>query len=268
MAKDFNEADFKYSMCVNGAHLLDMLIPDELCAQLKTDIFQYYEENRRLQISSGLGAIAQWGGHHLCGKNDSIHEFLEADYVHAHLASYFDGKPYILNTISASILPPKGSPGQYEHGRKWHRDIRTFVGQGNRQLIVLMLMIDEFTPANGATEVLPGTHHAEGFPSADFISLNQRPVCGKRGSVLLFDGDVWHRAGENTTDQFRIALTCVFTRPFYKQQMDYPRFLDPAYSSTLTPRMRQLFGFDARTPATMEEWYQPAENRFYKKNQE
>ena len=60
----------------------------------------------------------------------------------------------------------------------------------------------------------------------------------------------------------------MLTRPFFKQQLDYPRFFDAAYAESLSPHLRQLFGFNARTPTNIEEWYQHPAHRFYQPNQE
>lgn len=261
-------ADVSYGLSINGCYLLSGLVPGPMCEAVKQAVFDHYHRNRPHQIAAGLGEAAQWGAHHICGRNDAVHDFLAADFLHDYLTAFFDGKPYILNSIGASINPPAGTDGKYEHGHKWHRDVRTFVGQGNRQLAVALIMLDDFTLENGATEVLFGTHHLRDFPPESFVQANKRQLCGVRGSVILYDGDIWHRVGVNRSDAFRVGLTCVFTRPYFKQQMDYPRYLDAEYANGLSPRMRQLFGFNARTPASMQEWYQPAEGRFYKSSQE
>ena len=36
---------------------------------------------------------------------------------------------------------------------------------------------------------------------------------------------------------------------------------------TQDPRLRQVLGYNARVPATHDEWYQPSENRKYKPDQ-
>lgn len=263
-----NDIDnFRYAIQVQGCVVLKDLATDELSTRMREDVFYYYERNRELQVRAGFGESAKWGAHHLCGRNDGIHEFLESDVLDPYLSTYFNGKPYIINSIGGSINAPPAE-GRYEHGHRWHRDIRTFVGLGNRQLAVALVMLDNFTIENGATEVLLGSHTVEEFPPDSFVAENRKQVTGRRGSVILYDGDVWHKVGENRSADFRVALTLVFTRPYFKQQLDYPRYLDPQYAESLSPRMRQLFGFNARTPSSMEEWYQPAGNRFYKSDQE
>lgn len=259
-------SDFNYNMEINGGILFDEVVPEKLCAGVRSDAFVHYEKNRELQIAAGLEKKAQWGAHHICGRKDHIHDLLEADYLHPYLTDFFDGKPYILNSIGAAINAP-AHMGNYEHGQKWHRDLRSYAGVGPRQMAIAMFMFDDFTTENGATEVLLGSHHSGRFPPDDFIRQNAKQVCGKKGSIILYDGDIWHRAGVNRTEQFRVGVTCLFTKPYYKQQLDYPRYLDKTYAESLSPRMRQLFGFNARVPASIEEWYNPGK-RFYGTDQE
>lgn len=268
MATPMNKADFLYHMTVNGACVFPQVVPPALCERMKAEAMDYYAERRPVQIAAGMAKETEWGMHHTCGKHDSFHTFLDAAYLDSYISAYFDDKPYILNGISSLMNPPATLEGKYEHGHNWHRDVRTYVGQGNRQLLIALLMLDDFTEQNGATNVLFGTHRHPDFPPEDFVARETRLACGPQGSIVLLDGDVWHRTGLNTTDKPRFALSCVLTRPFFKQQLDYPRFFDAAYAESLSPHLRQLFGFNARTPTNIEEWYQHPAHRFYQPNQE
>jgi len=83
----------------------------------------------------------------------------------------------------------------------------------------------------------------------------------------MFDSNLWHAAGINRSDRPRRALTLAFTRPFMKQQLDYPRALGYARREALSPTLRQLLGYNARVPASLDEWYQPPDKRLYKREQ-
>ena len=259
--------EFSYAMEVNGYCVFPSVVPIEVCQQLRSDVFSHYERIRPLQIKAGLADETEWGVHHPVGKRDAIHDFLQFDYLHSYISHYFDDKPYILSICGAPINPPASASGKYEHGHRWHRDIRTFVGHGKRQLLVMLLMVDDFTIENGATELIPGSHRVKDYPSERFIADNKRCLCGLCGSIVLIDGDLIHRAGNNKTDAFRLGLSCVFSRASLKPVMDYSRFLSPEYAASLNPRMRQLFGFNARVPSNFDEWYQPVEKRFYRSDQ-
>lgn len=75
-------------------------------------------------------------------------------------------------------------------------------------MIGFILMIDEFTPKNGATRFLPGSEGMEALPAA----YNLVPACGAAGSVIVFNGAVWHGHGENETDQPRRSIQGAYIR--------------------------------------------------------
>jgi len=52
-----------------------------------------------------------------------------------------------------------------------------------------------------------------------------------------------------------------------KQQLDYPRALGDEFGASLSPVLRQVLGYNARVPASLDEWYQPPERRLYQKSQ-
>jgi len=147
-----------------------------------------------------------------------------------------------------------------------HRDLRTFSGD-LRLMAQLLVMIDEFTEENGATYLLGGSHRLLEKPSDEVFFKGAARAVGPAGSIVMFNSNLWHAAGINRSDRPRRALTLAFTRPFMKQQLDYPRALGYARREALSPTLRQLLGYNARVPASLDEWYQPPDKRLYKREQ-
>ncbi|RZJ71884.1 MAG: phytanoyl-CoA dioxygenase, partial [Flavobacterium sp.] len=85
--------------------------------------------------------------------------------------------------------------------------------------------------------------------------------------IILFDSNLWHAGGINYTRKVRRALTLGFTKPYIKQQFDYPRYLGYEFGETLAADLRQIIGYNARVPASLHEYYQPIEQRMYKSDQ-
>lgn len=76
-------------------------------------------------------------------------------------------------------------------------------------------LLDDFTPKNGATRLVPGTHRLYGtVPKAVADPARHHPeeiiVTGKAGSVLVFNGHLWHSGTQNTSQHSRRAVQCVF----------------------------------------------------------
>jgi ectoine hydroxylase-related dioxygenase (phytanoyl-CoA dioxygenase family) len=130
----------------------------------------------------------------------------------------------------------------------------------------LLVMLDEFTEENGATYMLGGSHRMKERPGDDAFFRDATRAVGPAGSIVLFDSNLWHAAGTNRSSRPRRALTIAFTRPFIKQQLDYPRAMGYERDG-LSPTLRQLLGYNARVPASLDEWYQPPEMRLYKRDQ-
>ena len=173
--------------------------------------------------------------------------------------NYFRSK-FILNSFSAL----SNLPDQNTFSAEIHRDIRFYSGSLNLMLNCLV-MLDDFKEENGATWILPRSHLREEKPDNDQFFKNAIQATGSAGDVVIWNSNVFHCAGKNTTDKVRRALPIVFCKSSLKQLLDYPRALG---SKEFNPEIRQLLGFDSRVPSSLDEWYQPKENRFYKPNQD
>ena len=74
--------------------------------------------------------------------------------------------------------------------------------------ITTFWMLTDFTRANGATVVAPGTHKSRHNPNGDPALKRARPteftVEAPAGSVLVFDGRLWHDGGVNRSSSRRV----------------------------------------------------------------
>jgi hypothetical protein len=246
----------------HGYTILPNILPDALLIRLRHDLPFRAQTCASMLRNAGMNDSGENVAHHIVGGSDAAYEFLDTDVADTVITSFFAG-PFILNSYGAVNNAPAGAIG-YEHGHNFHRDVRTYAGSFHL-MMNMIVMIDAFTTENGGTYVVPGSHLSEERPSERELLERAIQLTGPAGSIALFDSNVWHAAAPNQTDLSRWALTLTFTRPFMKQQMDYPRMLGEAYPAN--DRMRQLLGYNARVPANLTEWYQPASLRMYKSNQ-
>jgi Phytanoyl-CoA dioxygenase (PhyH) len=252
---------FDHAMKTRGWMKFDSVVPTALCDRMRVDIAGHVQRCGELQRQAGIPGAPDGTAHHTVGYGDSLDEFLERGFLDEYITRFFDG-PYILHAFN----PVTVSSGHRNYVHRIHKDVRTHMG-GFRVLVNLLLMVDEFTLENGATFILSGSHHEPTPPPQDFFFAHAERIVGPQGSVVLFDSNAWHCAGENRSDRTRSALTMSLSRPFLKPQMDYARFLGPERGARLSDRMRQLLGFNAGVATSLEEWYRPAGSRMYRHDQ-
>ncbi len=84
-------------------------------------------------------------------------------------------------------------------------------------VLTALFLLDDFSTKNGATRVVPGSHELPGpVPKRLAQPGTRHPeevlVLGSSGSVLLFNGHLWHAGGQNRSDSSRRAVQLVVTR--------------------------------------------------------
>jgi ectoine hydroxylase-related dioxygenase (phytanoyl-CoA dioxygenase family) len=133
--------------------------------------------------------------------------------------------------------------------------------------INLMFAIDAFTPANGGTLAVPGTHQMLPPPASEYLQAHAIPIECAAGSLLVFDSTLWHAAGANVSGEDRLAINHQFTRSYIKQQIDYVRALGDQLVLAQKPRTQQLLGWYTRVVTSLEDFYRPEHERLYRKGQ-
>jgi ectoine hydroxylase-related dioxygenase (phytanoyl-CoA dioxygenase family) len=253
--------DFKSAISEFGWVVFENAVDPGLIEIIKNDLDIGYAHRRAIQKKNGISADMSGTLHHLLERKNFSLQFLEQMYCDEEINQFLGGK-YILNGINAVIH----SKQQHPYLSNMHRDVRTFMAD-TKILIQMIVALDDFTASNGATYFLSGSHKVGIKPDTDYFYKNAERAIAAKGSIILFDSNLWHAAGENKTESPRRALTLGFTPPFVKQQMDYPRFLGYEFVSKLNPELRQVIGYNARTPENLNEYYQPPHLRMYQRDQ-
>ena len=115
------------------------------------------------------------------------------------------GPMFKLSTFNARTLRPGSAV----------LDIHVDVERSSKDwpLLGFILMIDAFTPDNGATRFVPGSHRWYDAPRDDRIQDYAGQLvsaCGPAGSILLFNGSTWHGQGLHGSDRPRRSLQGAF----------------------------------------------------------
>jgi ectoine hydroxylase-related dioxygenase (phytanoyl-CoA dioxygenase family) len=246
----------------DGWVIFEGILDPDLTKELRADCLKWVNICTQYQIKNKINHSGDGTAHHSIGGNDSIDRFIAMHKFHDILNDFFDGQPYILHACN----PVSGAPGQNIYVHKIHRDVATFI-PNYKFRINMLVMLDDFTLENGATQVLPRSHTNPTPPDLASFEANHLSILGKAGSVVLFNSYLWHRGGRNVTDSNRVALTLSFGRAYVKPQMDYARLLGEEYGENLSELTRQVLGYKSRVPVNLDEWYQPKSSRLYHADQ-
>lgn len=245
-----------------GWVVLEAAVAPDLVTRMRDDLEAAWDICRAVQEKNGVAADADRTVHHLIGLKPSFLEYIDASApLMPYLEHYFEGR-CILNSFGGAI----NTRGHTSYAQRIHRDIRSFSGD-MPLLLNTLVMLDDFTAANGATYMLPGSHKKAEKPTDEAFYAGARRAVGPAGSILIFNSNVWHAGGDNTTDKPRRSVTPMYCKPFIKPQFDYPRAVGYDRGPELADHTRQILGYNARIPASLDEWYQPPPKRMYKGDQ-
>lgn len=253
--------DFDQAIAEYGWLVYENALSPEFVDEINNSLDDAYNHRRQIQKENGIDLDMAGTLHHLLEPGNFGFKFISQLYCDQQMKHFLKGN-YILNGINAVINIKNIRP----YVQNIHRDIRSFTGD-LKMMIQMMVLLDDFTADNGATYMLSGSHQRDVKPDEGAFYLHADQVIAKKGSIVLFDSHLWHAAGRNQTDQPRRALTLSFTVPFFKQQLDYPRFLGYDNGENLPENLKQVIGYNARVPANLHEFYQPPHRRMYKRDQ-
>ncbi|HEX9682837.1 MAG TPA: phytanoyl-CoA dioxygenase family protein [Acidimicrobiales bacterium] len=104
-----------------------------------------------------------------------------------------------------------------------------------------MWALTDFTDANGATRLVPGSH-LEGNPDygGDYPTVAAEM---EAGSVLVWNGSLWHGGGANTTDEIRVGIAMNYCAGFIRQQENQQLGIPRSIAAGFEPRLRELVGY-------------------------
>jgi ectoine hydroxylase-related dioxygenase (phytanoyl-CoA dioxygenase family) len=156
------------------------------------------------------------------------------------------GVAHVLGDFTLSSLNSRAArPGAGL--QRLHTDWGEPVPAGGYQVCNSIWLIDDFTPGNGPTRVVPGSHRSGQLPGQALADPwaphpGEVKLLGQAGTVVIFNAHLWHGGTRNTTRQPRRALHSYFCRRGRKQQLDQRAYLRPETLARLSPAARHILG--------------------------
>lgn len=190
-----------------------------------------------------------------------------ADLVAHPLALAFAEADLGADCLLSACLAIKLHPG--ETAQPWHYDDSHYDWPRPRRSLGVSAFwaIDETTPENGATEIIPKSHlwgeeAVAGSIAPEHFAMTTHRDDGAdpgarsdaiaaampAGSLMLAKGTLWHRGGANRSVRPRLIITPQYcpgwTRPLENMSLAVP----PAIAKGLPARAQELLGYSIRPP--------------------
>ncbi|HSS10452.1 MAG TPA: phytanoyl-CoA dioxygenase family protein [Acidimicrobiales bacterium] len=138
--------------------------------------------------------------------------------------------------------------GPGEVAQVLHRDDSVYPLSRPHPTVVVNTMwaLDDFTEANGATCLLPGSH----------LDIGDQPPKGIRaiiaempaGSMMMYVGSLWHGGGANCTDRPRLGVIVEYVASWLRPQENHLLAVPASVVRDLPDRMQELLGYNIYPP--------------------
>jgi ectoine hydroxylase-related dioxygenase (phytanoyl-CoA dioxygenase family) len=226
-----------------GFVLLEGVIPPAFLAELRGRLLELYgEEGDRAGHEFKTEAHATRLAN-LVDKGDVFQRAIVLPDVLAGVRHVLGGE------IKLSSLNARSADPGSEAGQPLHVDMGAVPDERGYWVCNTVWMLDEFTPENGATRMVPGSHRWGTRPQ-DVLADPMAPhpdevlLLGKAGSIAIMNAHLWHGGTANRSASPRLALHAFYCRRDKPQQQYQKQLLRPDVQARLSLDVRQLLALD------------------------
>ena len=154
------------------------------------------------------------------------------------------GEDFKLSSLNARSTDPHSPDAQ-----PLHCDAGAVADDSGFWVCNTIWLLDDFTPANGATRIVPRSHHWRKAPQQELADpqaahADEILVLGEAGTVVVMNTHAWHGGTANRTGQPRRALHAFYTRGDKPQQQYQNALLRAETKARLSPELRRILALD------------------------
>jgi len=156
--------------------------------------------------------------------------------------SYQNSQPF--NLLGFDARNPSFNP----EPQQLHLD-SNLPGQGGYPLIVVALfMLDDFTEESGTIRIVPGSHLRSDYSENNKKYDEEISIKANKGSVLIFNGAIWHGGGKKPNNASRWAVLPSYGRWFIKPAFNFVENIPSQIFEQLTNERKELLGLNTYPP--------------------
>lgn len=235
---DATPAELADSLREHGYAIVERLAPDDLLDRFSAEIDPHLDATPTGQ-DDFVGHRTRRPGR-LIERSPAARELVMHPLVLDSARDVFAPRKRFQLHLTQVIAIGAGEPAQMVHRDQWAFDFFPFPS-GYEAQVNTMWALTEFTEANGATRIIPGSNHWEDGlrPTFEQTVAAEMP----RGSVLLYSGSLYHGGGANQTDRTRLGVNITYCRPWLRQEENQYLACSPEVARTLDEDLLKLMGY-------------------------
>ena len=237
-AADAAAAEVADAVATHGCAIVEQLVSDDLCETVSRELEPWIArtptggDEFTGPLTRRTGALLARSAHAV----ELIAHPLVLGVVDQVLGP--DASTFQLHLTQAIAIGPGAAP-QSLHRDQWCFDFHPFPTDLDVEVSTIWAMTD-FTEANGATRVVPGSHRSTGMPytPADAVAATM-----PRGSVVLYTGSTVHGGGPNTGPTTRLGVNVDYTLGWLRQEENQYLSVPLEVAATLPEPVQRLMGY-------------------------
>jgi ectoine hydroxylase-related dioxygenase (phytanoyl-CoA dioxygenase family) len=144
--------------------------------------------------------------------------------------------------------PAAISIGPGETAQALHPDDATYpLPKPHPEVVVnVMWPLVDFTVANGATRIVPGSHRRadDRLPADSETVAAELPV----GAALIYLGSLWHGGGANRSQETRLGVVLHYASAWLRPVENHVLAVPPVMAKDLDERLQELLGYNICPP--------------------
>jgi ectoine hydroxylase-related dioxygenase (phytanoyl-CoA dioxygenase family) len=184
--------------------------------------------------------------YNLIAKDKEYINLLTQNLVYEILENFFDHTTfhtkYYLSSYQANIL----MPGAKEQKVHVDSSVPDPLPPWKIRLNINFLL-DDFNQSNGSTIVIPGSHRLFKKPNPiDLQNQKQEKITAPKGSIVFWHGHLWHKSGNNETENSRTALLACFAASYLREIAVEENYIRLNLNSKIkfNDKIKELVGFN------------------------
>jgi ectoine hydroxylase-related dioxygenase (phytanoyl-CoA dioxygenase family) len=227
----------------DGYVVLESLIDSDFLAELRARTLAVFDEEGE---RAGHEFRTEENAHRLANLVDKGEVFRRAIV----LPRLLECVRHVLGPdIKLSSLNARSADPQTDVGQPLHVDMGAIPDEHGYWVCNTVWMLDDFTPENGPTRMVPGSHRWGQRPQ-DVLADVHAPhpdevlLTGKAGTVAIMNAHLWHGGTANRTAKPRLAMHAFYCRRDKPQQQYQKQLLRPDVQASLSRELRDILALD------------------------